>query len=69
MSVRLDGAAQYNHVNKTAIANLSADTKEEITSSMKVIGLLEGYTLEAGSSVFTASKELGILQSNGSWVW
>ena len=66
MSVRLDGPAQYNHVTKTAVANLSADTKEEINSNMKVIGLLDGYTLEAGSSAFTASKDFGILQSNGS---
>ena len=67
--VKLDGPAQYNHITKTALVNLSADTKEEITANMTVVGLMDGYTLEAGSSVFTASKELGMLKSDGTWVW
>lgn len=67
--VKLDGPAQYNYVDKTALASLYADAKSEVNSSMTVVGLMEGYTLEAGSSVFTASKELGMLKSDGTWQW
>lgn len=67
--VKLDGPAQYNHITKTALVSLYADTKEEVGENMTVVGLMDGYTLEANSSVFTASKELGILNSNGTWVW
>lgn len=67
--VKVDGPVQYNHITKTALASLFSDTKEEVGANMTVVGLMDGYTLEAGSSVFTASKELGMLKSDNTWIW
>lgn len=67
--VKLESPAQYNHVTHTALVSLSADSKSEVNENMTVVGLIEGYTLESGSTVFTASKELGTLKENGSWQW
>jgi len=52
----------------TAEVTLFADTKEEITDDI-AIPLPEGYTIRAGSSAMTASKELAFRQSDGTWKW
>lgn len=55
-----------NEDNKTVRAQLFADTKEEVTAGMTVVGLKEGYTLDVASSVVTPSG-IGFLKSNGEW--
>ena len=67
--VKIDSAMQYDPVAKTAVGSLYADTKAEITSDMTVEGLMDGYTLGAGTTVLTASKEFGTLKSDGTWIW
>lgn len=57
-----------NEEAKTIRAQLFADTKEEVTSNMTVVGLKEGYTLDVASSVTTPSG-IGYLKSNGEWAF
>ena len=59
---------KLNHMDKTAMVSLFADTKGEVASA-EVQGLPEGYTIDAGSSVITASGELAFMKSDGSWNW
>ena len=58
-----------NPMKKTAYVSLFSDTKDEITSGMTVEGLPEGYEIEFGSSVMTASGELAFMKSDGTWNW
>lgn len=46
-----------------------ADTKDEVTSEAKIVGLPEGARIEMGSSVMTASGELAFMKSDGTWNW
>lgn len=46
-----------------------ADTKEEVNSGAKIIGLPEDANIEMGSSVMTASGELAFMKSDGTWNW
>jgi len=52
-----------------ADVTLFADTKEEITSGMVVIGLPEGIEPAFGSSVITADGDIAFLKSDGTWNW
>ena len=63
---------EYNEVLKTVKCDLEADSKDEVQDGMKsddVEGLLPGFELEKGSSVFTMDKQLGFLKSDGTWQW
>ena len=60
---------KLNPTEKRAEVSLFSDTKAEITSGMTVVGLPEGYTIDAGSTVMTASGELAFMKSDGSWNW
>lgn len=46
-----------------------ADTKAEVTGGGQFVGLPENCTVDFGSTVCTASFELGFMQSNGVWKW
>ena len=48
---------------------LFADSKEDITDEMVVIGLPEGVEPAFGSSVITADGDIGFLKSDGTWNW
>ena len=48
---------------------LFADTKEEITEGMTIVGLPEGVEPAFGSSVITASGDIAFLKSDGTWNW
>lgn len=50
-------------------ASLFADSKSEVTSDMKIVGLPDGYVLAPGSSCITADKDFAFLKSDGTWVW
>lgn len=58
---------------KKIIADLYADTKEEVTNNMEILGIkdtyLEDYELHADSKVHTAKGEIAILDSQGTWHW
>ena len=62
-------AIKLNPAEKKAEVSLFSDTKTEITSDMEVVGLPEGYTIDSGSTVVTASGELAFMKSDGSWNW
>lgn len=49
--------------------SLFADTKTEVTPSATIEGLPSNATIEAGSTVITASGELAFMKSNGTWNW
>ena len=66
------GEKHYNEVMKTVRCDLEADSKSDVVDNMKsddVDGLLPGFDIERGSSVFTMTKELGMLKSDGTWQW
>lgn len=46
-----------------------ADTKSEVGSGAKFVGLPDGATIEMGSTVMTASGELAFMKSDGTWSW
>lgn len=61
-------------ITKTESANkykvsLFADTKSEVTSSAEIVGLPENAEIEMGSTILTASAEVGFMKSDGSWSW
>lgn len=68
MAVQVESVT-FNHAAKTAKVELFVDSTSDVTSGMKVEGVPDDYTLQAGSSAFTANKDLGFLNSAGTWVW
>lgn len=50
-------------------AELFADAKSDVGSSMTVVGLPTGCTLDAGSYVYTGDFHVGILLSDDSWAF
>ena len=60
---------RLNANKKTAQVSLFADTKSEVTGDFEVDGLPEGYDLEFGSSILTASGELAFVKSDGTITW
>lgn len=54
-----------------AKVSLEADTKAEVevATPETIVGFPQGYTLDFFSKAFTASAELGIYQSDGTWNW
>lgn len=46
-----------------------ADSKDDVTPNMKIIGLPKNAKIEMGSSILTADGELAFLKSNGTWNW
>lgn len=55
--------------SKKIIGQLFADSKDEITPTMQIVGLPDGYTMDFGSSVLTADGEVAFLKSDGTWNW
>ena len=58
-----------DYAKQTATVSLFADQKSDITDSMVVEGIPEGFTIAFGSSCMTADGELGFMKSNGQWNW
>ena len=54
---------------KNVVAELRADSKEDITDDMRVIGMPSSYNLQFGSYVCTKAGDIGILGSDGTWSW
>ena len=55
--------------NSDYLVELFADTKGEVTPSSVILGLPAGATIEAGSSILTASGEVAFMKSDGTWNW
>lgn len=53
----------------SVIADVFADTKSEVSPSATIVGLPEGKTLSAGSTIITASGELAFVKSDGTFNW
>ena len=66
-----DKIEDFDGKPKTVYTSLFADTKSEVSSMVldDVIGFPKGCTLEAGSTVLTASGELAFLKSDNTWQW
>lgn len=63
------GIVSVDSAEKKVVANLFADTKEEVTDGMEVVGMIKGYDLDTESTVITAKGELAFLKSDGTWNW
>lgn len=50
-----------------SVVELYADTKEEVTPDMEVVGLYR--QISPGSTVYTATGEVAIYNSNKEWRW
>lgn len=46
-----------------------ADTKEEVTSDAEFVGMPDGGTIDAGSSIITANGDIALSKSDGTWNW
>lgn len=68
MSVRVTDM-KLDPVKKEATVSLFADARGDVSPSMTVDGLPDGYTVAQGSSVLTASAEIAFMKSDGTWSW
>ena len=59
---------QPNFDDKT-LTVLFADTKEEVTGTLSIVGLPQGVIPDYGSKLITAKGELAFLDSEGTWNW
>lgn len=46
-----------------------ADTKDEVVSGAKFVGLDDDAVIDMGSSIITAAGELAFMKSDGTWSW
>lgn len=58
-----------NIFTKKAQCTIYADTKAEVVPGAPIKNMPEGYEIEEGSTLYTASLEVAIMQSNGEWKW
>lgn len=71
MAVKVTKLISVDEQTKKATVDLFSDTKAEMetTTPDDIIGFPKGYTIDFGSSVFTAASQLGYMQSDGTWNW
>lgn len=67
--VKVTGISNMDYTNHKAVVSLIADTKSDVTSDMRVIGLPSGFEIDFGSSVLTTAGELAFMKSDGTWNW
>ena len=65
--VRLDKVVSKNMTTRKLVGELTCDSISEITPNMKIEGMLDGYTLDFGSTACSASFEVTMLKSDGTW--
>lgn len=51
------------------VCTLFADTKEEVTGTLTIVGLPDGVTPDTGSSLITSTGDVALLDSEGTWHW
>lgn len=58
----------YNpNLTPKTVCTLFADTKEEVTGTLTIVGLPDGTTPDTGSALLTAAGDVAFLTSEGSW--
>ena len=58
----------YNpNLTPKTVCTLFADTKEEVTGTLTIVGLPQGVVPDTGSALLTASGDVAFLTSEGSW--
>lgn len=69
--VKVTKIVNVDEASKKVTAELFSDTKAEMSSTEPedIIGFPKGYELDFGSSVVTASIDVGMMQSDGTWNW
>ena len=65
--VRLDKVISKNIATHKLVGELTCDNISEITPSMKIEGMLDDYTLDFGSTACSASFEVAMMKSDGTW--
>ena len=55
------------NLTSETICTLFADTKEEVTGDLDIIGLPQGTQPAAGSVLITADGDIAFLKSTGDW--
>ena len=55
-----------NLTDKT-VCTLFADTKEEVTGTLDIVGLPAGVEPDTGSALITAAGDVALLDSEGTW--
>ena len=58
-----------NTFTKTAECTVYADTKAEVIPGATISNLPDGYTIAAGSQLYTAALDIAVMQSDGTWKW
>ena len=46
-----------------------ADTKDEVTDDVEIVGMPKGSVIDIGSSIITADGEIALRKSNDTWNW
>lgn len=68
--VRVDGNIIKDSLAKEAKYSFFADTKTEVTDDMTgAVGLLDGFSIQQGSTVITAEGDFAFRKSDGTWNW
>ena len=67
--MKVTSISNMDYVNSKATVSLFADTKSDVSDSMDVMGLPDGFTIDFGSSVLTSAGELAFMKSDGTWNW
>ena len=58
----------YNpNLTPKTVCTLFADTKEEVTGTLTIVGLPQGVEPDTGSALLTAVGDVAFLTSEGSW--
>ena len=58
----------YNpNLTPKTVCTLFADTKDEVTGTLSIVGLPQGVTPDTGSALLTAAGDVAFLTSEGTW--
>ena len=58
----------YNaNLSPKTVCTLFADTKEEVTGTLTIVGLPDYMSPDAGSILLTAAGDVALLDSEGTW--
>ena len=70
MAIKITEVQSTDSVKKEMRCSIFADAKADVSGDLAAkLNLPDGFKLAYGSSVVTASLEVGMLKSNDSWQW
>lgn len=67
--IRVQSLKNTDSDKNSYLISAFADTKNEVTSGAEFIGLPEGASIEAGSTLVTADADVAFYKSDGTWNW